>query len=179
MPGQTPEQVEQALYKEIEKLQDAPVDDRELQKVKNQFAADSFRRLQSNFALMFQLLWPRPGAGGRVSTRIPKRIEAVTPADIQRVAQRLPRARAARGDHLLHEAGARHALTRLSKDCRTRKSRRCARCAPWSGRCPVDQAKQFLQKLEAEEGRAPADKRRLLDAMKAVLQERITKGAPQ
>ena len=43
-PGSTPEQVEQALYKEIEKLQTTKVEARELQKVKNRFAADDFRR---------------------------------------------------------------------------------------------------------------------------------------
>ena len=37
-PGKTPEDVEQALYRELEKLQAEPVTDRELQKVKNQNA---------------------------------------------------------------------------------------------------------------------------------------------
>src|SRR6266496_3853151 len=55
-PGNTPEQVEQALYKEVEKLQKEKVSERELQKVKNRFSADNFRRLQSNFFLMLQLL---------------------------------------------------------------------------------------------------------------------------
>src|SRR5260370_20119376 len=55
-PGKTPEQVEQAIYKEIEKLQNEPVPERELQKVKNQQAATNFRSLQSGFSLMQQLL---------------------------------------------------------------------------------------------------------------------------
>jgi len=42
-PGNDPTKVEQALYKEIEKLQTTKVEPRELQKVKNRFAADDFR----------------------------------------------------------------------------------------------------------------------------------------
>ena len=45
-----------ALLAEVRKLQKEPVGERELQKVKNQFLADSFRRLQSNFFLLLQLL---------------------------------------------------------------------------------------------------------------------------
>jgi len=55
-PGKSPEDVEQALYKEIERMQKEPVDANELQKVKNQYAANNFRGIQSNFGLMVQLL---------------------------------------------------------------------------------------------------------------------------
>ncbi len=55
-PGKTPEEVEQALYKEIERMQKELVDANELQKVKNQYAANNFRGIQSNFGLMVQLL---------------------------------------------------------------------------------------------------------------------------
>ena len=58
-PGSTPEVVEQALYKEIEKLQKEKVSERELQKIKNQFAADNFRRLDSRYLLMLQILHGR------------------------------------------------------------------------------------------------------------------------
>ena len=87
-PGSTPEQVEQALYKEIEKLQKEKVGDRELQKVKNQFAADNFRRLQSNFALMLQLLLADNNRGWQSFNEDPKKIAAVTADDIQRVANK-------------------------------------------------------------------------------------------
>ena len=47
-PGTTPEVVEQALYREIEKLQQGKVDERELQKIKNQFAADNVAMVVSD-----------------------------------------------------------------------------------------------------------------------------------
>ena len=86
-PGKTPEQVEQALYKEIEKLQAEPAPERELQKVKNQLAATNFRRLQSDFFLMFQVLMAEAYRGWQMLNTDPPRMQAVTAADVQRVAR--------------------------------------------------------------------------------------------
>jgi len=85
-PESAPEAVEQAIYKEIEKLQREPVGDRELQKVKNQFAADNFRRLEDPFYLMMQILVADSNRGWQSLNEDPKRIAAVTAADVQRVA---------------------------------------------------------------------------------------------
>jgi predicted Zn-dependent peptidase len=85
-PESTPEVVEQALYKEIEKLQKEKVGDRELQKVKNQFAADNYRRLESRFLLMQQILLADSNRGWQSFNEDPKRIAAVTADDVQRVA---------------------------------------------------------------------------------------------
>ena len=84
--GKRPEEVEAALYKEIERLKKDPVDDRELQKVKNQNAASDFRRLQNNFALMFQLLIRDSGRGWQHINTDPKLVQAVTTHDVMRVA---------------------------------------------------------------------------------------------
>ena len=85
-PGKTPEGVEAAIYKEIEKLQKESVGERELQKVKNQNAASDFRRLENNFQLMHQLLAYDSGRGWQHINTDPKLIQAVTAEDIQRVA---------------------------------------------------------------------------------------------
>jgi predicted Zn-dependent peptidase len=87
-PESTPEAVERELYKEIEKLQKEKVGERELQKVKNQFAADNFRRLESRFFLMMQILLADSNRGWQSFNEDPKRIAAVTADDIQRVANR-------------------------------------------------------------------------------------------
>jgi predicted Zn-dependent peptidase len=83
-----PEEVEQAIYDEISKLQEAPVGDYELQKVKNQDAAGSFRRLQSNFFLMVQLGVYEVNGDWNYINAYPPKVQAVTAADVQRVAKK-------------------------------------------------------------------------------------------
>ena len=80
--------MEQAIYKEIEKLQTELVPERELQKVKNQQAAANFRRLQSNFSLMEQLLMSDGYRGWQTINTDPPRLQTVTAEDIQRIAKK-------------------------------------------------------------------------------------------
>ncbi len=84
--GRKPEEVEQAVYAELEKLKTEEVPAAELQKVKNNFAAGEYRKLANNHAILQQLMraegagdWKEINEGG-------PRIQAVTAADIQRVA---------------------------------------------------------------------------------------------
>jgi predicted Zn-dependent peptidase len=82
-----PRALEEAWYAELRKLQDAPVPAAELQKVKNQFAASNFRRLKSNFFLLVQLGYSEGLGTWEEINDGPKRIDAVTAADVQRVAR--------------------------------------------------------------------------------------------
>ncbi len=78
--------LEAAWYEEIERLKAEPVSDRELQKVKNGQAADTFRGLQDNSSLFFQLAITEAYGGYEYLNEYPKRIAAVTAEDIMRVA---------------------------------------------------------------------------------------------
>jgi predicted Zn-dependent peptidase len=82
----TPEDLEQAWYTHVEKLQTEPVDEYELQKVKNQVAADSYRQLQSNNFLRLQLGFFEASRSWRYINEGSKLLQAVTAEDIQRVA---------------------------------------------------------------------------------------------
>jgi predicted Zn-dependent peptidase len=84
--GQTPEDVEHAIEGELEKIRTEPVGERELQKVKNQNAASTFRDLEGNFQLMVQLLIRENNRGWETINTDPALYEAVTPDDIRRVA---------------------------------------------------------------------------------------------
>jgi len=85
--GETPpEDVEAAIYAELVRLQNEPVGERELQKVKNRNAAGEYRRLQSSFGLMVQLLIFESGRGWDTLNTSGRELQAVTAADIQRVA---------------------------------------------------------------------------------------------
>lgn len=84
---QKPEAVEQAVYRELEKIQKDGVTEHELRKAKNQAQADSFRRLEDNFMLTIQLAVADATAGYKLFLEDPARTEAVTLADLQRVAK--------------------------------------------------------------------------------------------
>lgn len=84
--GRSPEQVEAALVAELDRFAGALVEERELQKVKNQAMANSFRRLESNFWLLLQLMIYDSLGDWRFINEAPARLQAVTAEDIQRVA---------------------------------------------------------------------------------------------
>ena len=79
-------QLEEAWYAELDRLKTEPVSERELQKVKNQQAADTFRGLQDNSSLFFQLAITEGYGSYEYLNEQPKRIAAVTAEDIMRVA---------------------------------------------------------------------------------------------
>ena len=86
--GKKPEEVEQGVYENIEKLQREPVPPEELQKVKNNFAAGEYRRLSSNYPILMHLIHnDGKGHWQEINEAGPK-IQAVTAADVQRVAQK-------------------------------------------------------------------------------------------
>jgi predicted Zn-dependent peptidase len=85
--GVDPLDIEAAWGREVERLQTELVDERELQKIKNQSAADTYRRLQTNFYLMIQIGYSERLGGWEWLNEEPRRVAEVTPEDIQRVAQ--------------------------------------------------------------------------------------------
>jgi predicted Zn-dependent peptidase len=86
--GRRPEEVEAALLGELDKLKAEPVGERELQKVKNQELANSYRRLQSNFFLALQLMLYDSDGDWQYLNQSPARLQAVTAADIQAAARK-------------------------------------------------------------------------------------------
>jgi predicted Zn-dependent peptidase len=80
-------QVEAALLAELEQVKSDLVQERELQKVKNQNLADSFRRLQSNFFLMIQLAIYDSNDHWTYINEAPARLQAVTAEEIRDVAR--------------------------------------------------------------------------------------------
>ena len=85
--GKEPAEAEAALYEEIAKLQKEPVSADELQKVKNAFKANAYRRLASPFFIMAQLLAYEGSGDWKYINNAPEKADAVTAADLQRVAK--------------------------------------------------------------------------------------------
>jgi predicted Zn-dependent peptidase len=80
--------LEASLWSEVERLKKEPVPAEELQKVKNQVVASSYRRLQSPFFLLLQLLFYDGWGDWTYLNTWADQTLAVTPADVQRVAEK-------------------------------------------------------------------------------------------
>jgi zinc protease len=87
-PGQKVEQVEDALHKEIRRLQNEPPTELELQRAKNQIEAARVFEQDSNFRHAMLLGQAESiGAGWRKVDQFLDRIRAVSAKDVQRVAK--------------------------------------------------------------------------------------------
>ncbi|OHB34866.1 MAG: hypothetical protein A2Y08_02570 [Planctomycetes bacterium GWA2_40_7] len=84
----TAEDVEEAIYEELERLKTTPVTDRELQKVKNQLEADFIRSLESASGLASKISSYEALSEWRYINTLVEKTIAVTPEDIMRVANK-------------------------------------------------------------------------------------------
>jgi predicted Zn-dependent peptidase len=175
-PGSAPEIVEQALYKEIVKLQKERVDERELQKVKNQFAADNYRRLESRFSLMLQILLADSNRGWQSFNEDPKRFAAVTAEDVQRAANLYfkPENRTVALYYTKKaEAGAEDPLLTGLSDQEKVQVRQFREAV---AKMSVDEAKAIFEKLETQVDSAPPDRKKFVEALYKLLQKKIQNG---
>ena len=86
--GNTPEQVEQEIYNQVEDLKTKPVPQKELQKVKNNFAAAEYRRLSSNHPILMQIMRSEGMGSWREINEAGPKLQSVTAMDLQRVAKK-------------------------------------------------------------------------------------------
>jgi len=173
-PGKTPEEVEQSLYKEIERLQKELVDAKELQKVKNQYAAGAFRGIQSNFGLMVQLLLRDNNRGWETINTDPPRHQAVTPEDIRRVANTYfkPENRTIAIYYTKKKAGDEKedpALAGLTPEEKAQIGQMKAMLA----QAKPEQLKMMLTQLDQRAASAPAEKQNFFKVVKKMLEDRL------
>jgi predicted Zn-dependent peptidase len=84
----TTEEVEQAVYEELEKLKKDPPSQWELEKIKNQLEADFLRGLDSNNGLADEIGYYEAIAGWQYINIALDKIKAVTAEDVMRVARK-------------------------------------------------------------------------------------------
>lgn len=173
-PGKTPEEVEQALYKEVERLQKELVDVNELQKVKNQYAAGAFRGIQSNFGLMVQLLLRDNNRSWETINSDPSRHQAVTPEDIRRVANTYfkPENRTIAIYYTKKKADGEKedpAVAALSDQEKTRIGQMKAALA----QAKADDLRKMLQGVEQQAASAPAERQNFIKVVKKMLEDRL------
>jgi predicted Zn-dependent peptidase len=174
-PGSTPEQVEQALYKEIEKFQKEKVGERELQKIKNQLAAANFRRLDSRFSLMQQVLVSESNRGWQSLNEDPKKYAAVTEDDIQKAANTYfkPENRAVAIYNTKKSEGGDDDSLMAGLDDQQQVQFRQFKAA--LVKMPVTEAKAILSKIEPQAVAAPPEQKAFIQALQKLLQEKIQK----
>ncbi|MFM1767953.1 MAG: hypothetical protein RJA22_482 [Verrucomicrobiota bacterium] len=172
-----PAAVEEALYAELEKLKAEPVPAQELQKVKNNFAANEYRRLASNMSVLMQLIMADGMGDWREINAAGAKHQAVTAEDVQRVARK----------YLTREN--RNVATYTRKEA---KSGAAPAAPPELAGLPPEQQKMFqaiaarikgekdparlrgsLDKLNEAEGGAPAAMKPLLQLQKKLIQQRL------
>lgn len=83
--GRTPDEVERAIYAELEKLKTEPIPAEELQKVKNNFAAFEYRKLSSNSPILMQLIFYDGLGDWREINQAGAKFQSVSESDIKRV----------------------------------------------------------------------------------------------
>jgi len=87
MPGKTSDEVEKALYDEMDRLKAEPVTERELKKAKNQIEASFIMGQDSNFNRAMMLGRYESVSSWRLLEKYIDGIRAVTPEDVMRVAK--------------------------------------------------------------------------------------------
>jgi predicted Zn-dependent peptidase len=172
-PGKTPEAVESAIYRELEKLRKEPVPDRELQKVKNQNAATDFRRLQNNFNLMIQLLIRDSGRGWKYINTDPQLVQAVTASDVMRVANAYftPENRTVAIYYRKKSEGTEPdpLLTGLDDEEKLQVQMMKAKL----GELKKEQVEQVLHQINEQASQVPPENQDMIQAMRKILEARL------
>ena len=175
--GVAPEEVEKALYAEIDLLQNDLVKERELQKVKNRFAAGNYRRLQSNFALMVQLLVAESNRGWETFNTDPKAFDAVTAEQIRNVAKVYfqPERRSVAVFYTKDQEGTEE--NPLLSGLNAQQKQRVEQVRIMLPKLPLERAKDMLDQLQQQQqGNAPEAQAKMLEVLERLLRERIDKG---
>ena len=144
-----------------------------MQKVKNRFNVDNFRRIENNFFLMFQLLIAESNRGWKAFNSDPQRIQAVTAEDVQRVAQKYfkPETRAVAIYYTKQEAAQEDPLlVGLSAQEKVQVRQLKSRLAQLK---TIEEAQQILQGFEAQAGSALPAMEKLVNALRETIKSRI------
>jgi predicted Zn-dependent peptidase len=171
--GRTPEELEKAVSGEMEKLQKEPVPADELQKVKNRYLTSAYRQISSNFFLLFRYAMAEGRGTWRDADRIDQQVQAVTAADVQRVAQkyfakenRLVAIWTRKGGGAPEDP----ALAGLPPEAKAMAKRMLTRI---DGATDPAQVQQMMERLDQMGGQMPPEMKPALDLIRAKAQAKL------
>ncbi len=171
--GKEPAAVEAAVYEEIAKLQNEDVPAEELQKVKNAYKANAYRRLSSPFAVFMQLVRYDATADWQLINRAPELADAVTAADIRRVAQEYLKPENRTVGTFLRKAGAAPAdpeLAGLAPQAQAMVRQATQQIAAEKDPAKV---KQMVEQMQQMESQVPAEMKPALELILKRANERL------
>jgi predicted Zn-dependent peptidase len=161
--GKSLEEVEKGITAEIEKLKKDLVPAEELQKVKNNVAAASYRRLLNNFFILMQLMVYEGYGDWREMNEGPKKAAAVTAEDVRRVARTYLTATNRAGLFVSRKGGAAAEdpeIAALPEQMRPMVKQSLARIA---GMTDPEALKKMIDQMEARSGQAPPEMKKGVD----------------
>jgi zinc protease len=88
LPGKTIEEVENALYEEVQKIKDHPPEEKEVQRAKNQVEADFIMNQDSLYYQAMMIAWFEMAGDWRLRDAYLEGIRNVTPEDVQQAARK-------------------------------------------------------------------------------------------
>jgi predicted Zn-dependent peptidase len=172
--GKEPAQVEQALYDEIARLQNDPVPAEELQKVKNQAKANAYRRLSSPAFIHLQLMYYDGLGDWKYINTYADEIDAVTTADLQRVAREyLTRENRTVGIFLRKEGGTAPADPELAALPGAAQAMVKQSLARIEAETDAAKLREGLAQMQAAAAQAPAEMKPAIDLIVKRAQERL------
>ena len=171
----TPEDLERSFYEELRKIREEPIPDRELQKVKNQITASSYRRLSSGFFLLLQLLVYDGLGEWEYLNEWAERTLAVTADDVTRVAESYfaPESRAVGLYHRKEGSEATSVPTELEGLPSDVQSQILAQIEQIEKTEDAEQLKQMLGQIDAQRSQAPPPFQKVFPLLERRLRERI------
>ncbi len=171
--GADPLQLEAGLMSEIERLQEELVPERELQKVKNQSMANSFRRLQSNFFLLLQLLIYDSSDHWSYLNESPEKYQAVTAEEIREAARRYLKPERKNVAVYLRREGAAPMDPALSAMPPQMQAAMQQQAAQIEASTDLEGLRRMLVQSQQTAGQAPEEIRPALEYLQTKLRERI------
>jgi len=171
--GHTPEELEKAVYSELEKLQKEPVAADELQKVKNRYLANAYRQMGGGFMLLFRYVMAEGRGTWRDADRIDQAVQTLEPGDIQRVAQKYftkENRTVAIWTRKSGSAPEDPALAALPPEARGMAKQMLTRI---DGMTDAAQVQKMLERLDAMGAQAPPEMKPAMDLVRAKAQAKL------
>jgi len=171
--GKTPEQVEQALYAELDRLKKEPVPTDELQSVKNRYLTGAYRQLDSNFRVMLRYLVGEGFGDLDGFKRVEDGVQKVTPDDVLRVANAYFTKENRAVAIWTRKAGAGPedpAIAALPPQAKTMVKQALTRIESTED---TAQLQQMLAQMSQMEAQAPAEMKPAIDYLKGRVEARI------